>query len=211
MQQPENDRALTLVTAGHGVLQRNEPGLETWDVERKSCRSFVILLPWDLAKYFDYWFWMVLGCFLWFGLCIPLLIFRWDCVSTKSVRLEHLLDSHAVCLLVEFEIFPEAKVALHPKLTQDFLDRVEAKLIRLNQGSQAAKVEAALAEHLESLTSITGLRALIGEPQQVAPKVRVSGRFLLAKEGETLLEEGTVVTWFCLRFGSFISKGLTTT
>lgn len=107
-------------------------------------------------------------------------------------RLGNLLDSHPVCLLVHFEVLPDGEVALHPKLTQDFLDRVEAKMIRLNQGHHQAKLDAALAHRLHGLTTLTDLHALIGEPQQVAPKARSrggSGRVL-----STFEESGTVVT-----------------
>ena len=34
------------------------------------------------------------------------------------------------CLVVHFEIYADSEVSLHPKLTQDFLDRVEARIIR---------------------------------------------------------------------------------
>eukprot|EP00435_Cladocopium_sp_Y103_P041643 s1343_g11.t1 len=101
-------------------------------------------------------------------------------VTGKSSRLQQ-PDEQRSCLLVNFHVVPDAQKALHPKLTQDFLDaryffylddRIEAKVIRLHQGS-LKKLDASLKHHLESLAPGTG-GAMISEPQQMAPKERHS-------------------------------------
>jgi len=123
---------------------------------------------------------------------------RLPCVSAMAMvtgprRLQKSSVSPS-CLLVNFDIFPDTERALHPKLTQDFLDRVEAKLIRLHQSSLsggvglAAKLDASLKTHLENIAP-TG-RALISEPQQVAPKVHQRGGRGLAMKAT----EGVVLT-----------------
>lgn len=107
-------------------------------------------------------------------------------VMGKSSRLQQ--PDERSCLLVNFHVMPDAQKALHPKLTQDFLDRIEAKVIRLHQGS-TRKLDASLKHHLETLAPGTGA-AMISEPQQMAPKERHrTGRGLAISK-----EEGVVLT-----------------
>jgi len=90
----------------------------------------------------------------------------------------------AVSLVVDFEVLP----AFGPG-QQAFLDRVEARLILLNQGGQAAsRFEAALSAHFPERK----LQVLFSEPQQVAPKMGGVARYgrWLAAEAE-LPDDGT--------------------
>ena len=85
------------------------------------------------------------------------------------------------CLVVNFEVVPDPSLAPHPKYSQAFLDKVEARLIALHRGSLAAeKMNGLLTKRLQGVISMpaNGMRAVVGEPQQIAPKVRDDARSL---------------------------------
>ena len=85
------------------------------------------------------------------------------------------------CLVINFEVLPDASLAPHAKYTQDFLDMVEARLIALHRGRSASeKMNGLLMKRLQGVMSLpaNGVRAVVGEPQQTAPKVRADARSL---------------------------------
>ena len=100
------------------------------------------------------------------------------------------------CLVVNFEVLPDVSLALHPKYSQAFLDRVEARLIALHRGSLATqRMNGLLMKRLQGVISLPagGFQAVVGEPQQIAPKVRADGRSL-ASTGQGI-DLGDVTSW----------------
>eukprot|EP00931_Biecheleriopsis_adriatica_P097278 TRINITY_DN7103_c0_g1_i1.p1 TRINITY_DN7103_c0_g1~~TRINITY_DN7103_c0_g1_i1.p1 ORF type:complete len:1186 (-),score=256.58 TRINITY_DN7103_c0_g1_i1:209-3367(-) len=105
-----------------------------------------------------------------------------------SSSLENALRSNSACLAVDFEVSPSAEVASDTGEEQSFLDRVEARLITLSQGRSAAdRLDSALEQHLQRAGP--KLRALVSEPQQVAPKQKGAGRSLKAKAEVVMADE----------------------
>lgn len=102
-------------------------------------------------------------------------------VRSKQLKFPAPPDSlDGACLVINFEVLPDASLALHAKHSQDFLDMVEARLIALHRGSSAAqKMTDLLRRRLQGVISAAdGVWAVVGEPQQIAPKVHADSRSL---------------------------------
>jgi len=94
------------------------------------------------------------------------------------------------CLVIHFEVLPDASIALDPRYAQDFLDRVEARLILLSRTNSASeKMNRLLTTRLGTFVSMppSGIQAVLGEPQQVAPKLRPARSLAVIEESDLQL------------------------
>lgn len=109
-----------------------------------------------------------------------------------SSSIQKAFEQNPASLVVDFEVLP---LATDIDAEQAFLDRTEARLILLSQGGSAtSRLDAILTRRFQQVGTALpegGIRTLMSEPQQVAPKVQQQIGNSNVAFGRHLLEGGS--------------------